>query len=114
MPGFQEDTVYPYVAVVLSILIVLPVPLVMFFVGREIRKVLIGWNIITPPTNVDKEEDDGSGSDLSVSELENGHFETDDVNGNEAGVYKSGHGHDLDNMNDIELTKREDEDINEC
>lgn len=60
MPAFQESDVRAYVATVLSLLILLPIPLIMLFVGSEIRKVVIGWNVNVPSPKSQKAKDEAT------------------------------------------------------
>ena len=97
MPSFQDsdNDVEIWIAIALSILILLPIPLVMFFVGREIRKVLIDWNIITP-TATERKGDDGS-------ELES-ESESDGKDGVETATTNGllGMPHDVERMKSME------------
>lgn len=52
LPTFQEDAVYVFVSVVLSLLILLPIPMTIFYVGRVMRRALSGWNVKTSDDNL--------------------------------------------------------------
>lgn len=45
LPTFQEDGVYPFVSVVISLLILLPIPMTIFYVGKVMGKAITGWNL---------------------------------------------------------------------